>query len=99
MADRLFVDRVSDNIYVYLNRDNMGISFVRVSDDLIFLTDYLSLQVTGEGDNILAIDPTGGPYISIGSILVFGTKIPFLTGQRVDKFTLSQYGVYLHLKK
>ena len=99
MENVLFVDKYSDNIYCYLNRDKLSITFVRVRDNLVFMTDYLSLGVTGSNDNIIAIDPTGGPIISVGAILVFGCKIPFLTGQEVIKITLSQYGVYIHLHK
>ena len=97
--DQIFVNKYSENIYTMLNRDKLPITFIRVRDDLVILTDYLNLGVYGETNNILSIDFVGGPDLSVGDTLVFGMKIPFLTGRVIKQFTCSQYCVYIHLEK
>jgi len=63
-------------------------SITKIDDTTLLLHDYFSLGVTG--DPAIAIDPCGGPYMGIGSIV---------EGCMVVSFELRKYSVIINVEK
>ena len=57
-----------DNEIKLPNRDGIGTKFVKVKDNVYRLEqhDNFPFSVTGTLDNVIAVDPPGGPYITVG---------------------------------
>lgn len=50
------------------NRDGIGTKFVQIEDNVYKLEQNVDLSwgITGTIDDIIAVDPPGGPYITVG---------------------------------
>lgn len=50
------------------NRDGIGTKFVQIENNVYRLEQDMNLSwgITGTLDNIIAVDPSGGPYITVG---------------------------------
>lgn len=50
------------------NRDGISTKFVQIEDNVYKLEQSIDLDwgITGTLDNIIAVDPPGGPYITVG---------------------------------
>ena len=83
--------QLTDHIRAFKNRDGIMIYFVSTAPTYVFMTNYLSIGITGDERSPMAVDPSGGPFIERGSDISQYTGRE--TKQLVREITLTTHGV------
>lgn len=79
------------------NRYNTVYAMVRTGEHTVYLSGYESVQITGEPEDILCIDPIGGPMICKGEMITDffpGYQVNEGTG-KIYKIEMQDYGALL----
>lgn len=58
--------KIMEHINTWQTKENT-LYFVSVDTCYFFMTGYVTLGITGEPGNAMAVDPNGGPWIERGS--------------------------------
>lgn len=88
--------RINHCITMHTNRDGWKLYFVQVDDITVFMTGYINLGVTGSiSTTITAVDPNGGPLISLGSEIGEYVMMPSFKKKGI---TVQRKIIVIHIK-